>query len=128
MSKPLKRPFPKDWYLRTGPYRLFMIRELTSVFIAAYLVFILVWTYRLGRGPEAYREFMQSLRHPVAVVFHSLALAGALWHSITWFNLTPAVTPVRIGESKLPDVAVAIVLGYVPWIVFSIGILWIVLR
>ena len=128
MRKPYVRPMPWTWFLRTAAYRRFMIRELTSVFIAAYLVFLLVWLHRLGEGPEAFGKMLQATRTPWSVVFHVVALAAAVYHSVTWFNLTPQVMPVRIGEERLSNTAVAIAMGYLPWLVLSGLIIWGVLR
>ena len=48
--KPYIQPKVKTWFMRTHAYRLFMIRELTAVFILGYLVFLLFWLYRLSQG------------------------------------------------------------------------------
>lgn len=122
------RPFPGDWYLRNAAYRRFMVREMTSVFIAAYLVFLVIWLYRLGRGPQQFEAMMRALRSPLSIVLHAIVLAAALYHSITWFNLTPKVMPVRIGEDCVPGPLIAIGMGYLPWIVLSAIMVWGVLR
>ena len=114
--------------MRTAAYRRFMVRELTSVFIAGYLVFLLVWLRRLGDGPDAFAAMLRATRSLLSVVLHLLALAAAVYHSVTWFNLTPQVMPVRIGEERLPQSAVAIAMGYLPWLVLSGLIVWGVLR
>ncbi len=128
MRGPLRRPFPRDWFVRKGAYRRFMVREMTSVFIGGYIVFLLVWLYRMGQGPEQYHALVEAMRRPLPVVLHMLALAAAMYHSITWFNLTPAVMPLRIGEDRLPNAVVAIAMGYLPWVAVSGAILWGVLR
>ena len=128
MSNPYVRPMPRTWYLRTQPFRMFMIRELTSFFLAGYLVFLLVILARLGEGPEQYAALRETLRSPLSLVGHGLAFCAALYHSITWFNLTPKAMAVRVGEERLPAPLVAIALGYLPWLVGSGLILWGVLR
>ena len=121
-------PLPSTWFLQRPGYRLFMLREMTSVFLAAYLVFLLVWLYRLGQGPEAFEAMIQAARHPLSIALHLIALAGALYHSITWFNLTPKIMPMYFGEDRVPDLWAAIFMGYLPWAVVTAGILWAVLR
>ena len=128
MSGPYRPSMPTGWYLRKQPYRVFMLRELTSVFIAGYLVFLIVLLVRLGQGYEQYAAMMESLRSPLAVIAHGLALAAAVFHSITWFNLTPQVMPMRVGEERVPDAVAAIGAGYLPWLVVSAVILWGVMR
>ena len=36
------------------------------------------------------------------VVFHLVALAFALWHSVTWFLLTPSALPRQIAGRRVP--------------------------
>ena len=105
-----------------------MLRELTSVFIAGYLIFLLIWLRQLGQGFEAYQAVLASLKNPLSVLLHLLALGAALYHSITWFNLTPKAMPVRRGDERVPDLLVAIGMGYLPWVVLSALVFWIVLH
>ena len=128
MRKPYLREISPTWYLQTWTYRLFMLREMTSVFIAAYLVFLVVWLFRLAAGPQSFEQMLTAMQSPVSVVFHAIVLEAALYHSITWFNLTPKVMPVHIGEERVPDPLVAIGMGYLPWVVLSAVLLWGVLR
>ena len=129
MRRPLVRPYPKDWFLRTHAYRMFMLRELTSVVIAGYLVYLLWWLHRFNQGGvEGYEALLSFVRHPVSIAMHTIALIAAAWHSITWFNLTPSVMPMRIGEDKIPDVVISIATGFGPWFVLSGFILWATLR
>ena len=128
MRKPYIRPMPKTWFMQNTRYRLFMIRELTSVFISGYLVFLLVWLHRVSQGPQPFEAMVQATRSPLAIVLHLLAFAAALYHSVTWFNLTPQVMPVRIGEDCVPRPIVAVAMGYLPWLVLSGLIIWGVLR
>ena len=104
-----------------------MLRELTSVFIGVFLVVFLVQLAELAQGPEAYAAAAARLASPGWIVFHLLVLAAALYHSITWFNLTPQVIIVRRGEERVPPVVIA---GshYLAWLVVSVVILLIVLR
>jgi fumarate reductase subunit C len=128
MRKPYLREISPTWYLKSAPYRWFMVREMTSVFIAAYLVFLVVLLFRLAAGAQSFERMLVMMQSPVSIVFHAVVLAAALYHSITWFNLTPKVMPVRIGEEKLPDSMVAIGMGYLPWVVLSALLVWGVLR
>jgi len=125
--KPYVRPMPATWWLKRTPYLLFMLRELTSVFIAAYVVLFLVMIRRLSEGQAAYELFLNGLRSPLAISFHVVALAFALFHTITWFHLTPKAMAVRIGEERVPP-ALIIAPNYVAWVVVSAAVAWILLR
>ena len=89
------------WWLKKSSYLLFMLRELSSVFIAIFLVVFLAQVYQLSRGPEAYVAFAQKLSSPGWVIFHVLALLFSLFHSVTWFQSTAVVMPLRIGAREL---------------------------
>jgi len=117
---------PASWWLKRRSYLVFMLRELSSVFVAGYVVLFLMMIHRLSQGPAQYEAFMASLRSPVAILFHFVALAFALLHTITWFNLTPKAMAVWRGEERLAP-ALMIVPNYVGWIVVSGVIAWIVL-
>ena len=97
---------PTTWWLKNPRYFLFMIREVTSVFIAIFLVVLLAELYQLSRGPDAYAAFVERLRSPGWILFHVVALGFALYHSVTWFNLTGVVQVVRMGERQVPPVLV----------------------
>ncbi|MCH8879446.1 MAG: fumarate reductase subunit C [Planctomycetes bacterium] len=124
MKARYQTPLPWSWFTQRSSYRRFMVREATSVFLAAYLVYLIVWIYRLGQGPEGLAAAIDSARRPLTVALHILALAAALYHSITWFNLTPKIMPLYIGEDRLPDFWAAILMGYLPWLVVSVILLW----
>ena len=100
-SKLYHPEMPATWWLKKSSYLLFMLRELSSVFIAIFLVVFLVQVYQLTRGPEAYVAFAQKLSSPGWVIFHVLALLFSLFHSITWFQSTAIVMPLRIGAREL---------------------------
>ena len=93
---------PATWWLKKSSYLLFMLRELSSVFIAIFLVVFLIQVYQLTRGPEAYVAFARNLSSPGWVIFHVLALLFSVFHSITWFQSTAVVMPLRIGGRELP--------------------------
>lgn len=123
MSHPYHRPQPWNWFLKRRGYVLFMVRELTSVLVGLYLIVLLFFLSKFGAGEESFGQFMDSMHNPFWIVLHVLMLVGATWHSITWFNLTPRAMPVRIGEKRLADPLVALLMGYLPWIVLTILIM-----
>jgi fumarate reductase subunit C len=125
--RPYRRPVSKLWWMERRSYFLFLIRELTSVFVAAYCLFLLYALYRLGQGPEWYELLLRQLATPLSIVLHLIALAFVLYHTITWFNLTPKIMVVPVGEEQLSPTLVAGVV-YAGWIVLSAVILWLVLR
>jgi fumarate reductase subunit C len=114
---------PSTWWLRRPGYVRFMLRELSSVFIAIFLVVFLVQLHRLSRGLEAYAAFVATLRSPGWIAFHAVALAFALYHSVTWFNLTAVVQVVHLGDRRVPPRLVAAA-SFAAWAVVTLAILF----
>ena len=120
------RPVSNTWWLKRKPYILFMIRELTSVFVAGYCIFLLVLVYKLTQGAEAYDNLMAILKSPSSVALHLVTLSFVLYHTITWFNLTPKILVLYRGEERIPQGLVA---GgfYAGGVVVSVIVVWLVL-
>ena len=120
------RPVSNTWWLKRKPYILFMIRELTSVFVAGYCIFLLVLIYKLTQGADAYGNFMVALKLPSSVALHLISLAFVLYHTITWFNLTPKLLVLYRGEERIHQGLVGGTF-YAVWVVISFIVVWLVL-
>jgi fumarate reductase subunit C len=99
-------PYPRQhshtWFLKRWPYRIFMLRELSSVFLAAYVVVLLLLMTKVHDGRHAFNGIDQTLKSPGLLVFNCVVLLFALLHSLTWFQAVPKALPLRRGETKLP--------------------------
>jgi fumarate reductase subunit C len=122
-SKPkqLIRPMPADWWLKKPAYTWFMIRDITSLFIAAYCVFLMYVLCR-SRSPETFDAWYKTWGSPLSMVLHTIALVFAAYHSITFFNLTPRVLVMFQGDEKVPDNVISGV-HYAMWVVVSVIII-----
>jgi fumarate reductase subunit C len=122
--KPLVRECPPTtWYFRQPRYLRYMSREITSIFIAAYCVLLVVGLQRLSQGPAAWEGFLLALRSPDSIVFHLLALTAAFYHATTWFNATQKAMPIQIGEGFVPGNMISGA-HYAAWAVLSVAILF----
>ncbi len=125
MSRPYTRPAPGPaWFLQRRNWLLFIIREVTSVALAVYLIFLIVFFARLGAGADAFEGLLATLTHPLARLGHLLALAAAVWHAVTWFNNSAQVMPMRVGVWRMPGAGVAILTGYAPWLILTLLVIW----
>src|SRR5712692_6429578 len=123
LSKEYVRPMPATWWLKRPAYVRFMLREVASIFIAGYCLFLMVLLYRAAQSPAAFGALYDSLRSPLSVVLHLLALGFAVFHSVTFFNATPRVIVVFRGEEKVPESVIAGA-HYVLWAVVSVVLLF----
>jgi len=118
VRKPYYERPSSTWWLKRWPYRFFMLREISSVFIAGYGVLLVVLAMQVYRGPSHLADYVNFLDSPVMFVVHAVVLVFALLHTITFFNLTPKAMVVRIGEKKLSAVMMVTPI-YVAWLVVS---------
>lgn len=123
-GKPYVREVSRyGWFLRHPRYLRYMAREVTCVFIGLHAVILLVALRRLSEGREAYEAFLQNLTGPAGVLLQLVVLAFAVYHSTSWFNVTPKAMPVLIGENFLPG-AVIVGAHYAAWLVASLAVLF----
>lgn len=122
--KPYVRQFANTtWFFRQARYMRYIGREVTCIFIGAYTLLLVLALKHLSEGQAAYEAFLEGLRSPACVLFHLVALAFALYHTCTWFNVTPQAMPIQRGEEFVPG---SIILGvhYGGWIVLSLVVLF----
>ena len=115
------------WWLKNRAYSMFVLRELTSVFVA-FFAMLYLWQLRaLAAGPDAYAQFVARLKTPLFLTVDTIAFLFVLFHTITWFNLTPTAMVVRVKGKRVPDRIVA-GSNYVVWVLLSGIVAWIFTR
>jgi succinate dehydrogenase subunit C len=122
-----RRPVSTWWWLRKRTYFVFVMRELSSVFVAWLVVYLLLFVRAVGRGASAYDDFLDWADTPWVVVLNVVAFLFVLLHTVTWFSLTPQALDVRMRGTRVPAAAIiatqyvglAVVSGFVLWLVLS---------
>lgn len=115
------------WWLRRGPYLKFILRELSSVFVAIWVVITLLLIRALTEGPEAYAAFQQRLSRPPLLLLNAASFAFLLFHAITWFNAAHQAMALRVRGRRIPGVVI-VAGNYVLWLIVSGAVAWFVLR
>src|SRR3981081_2586499 len=115
------------WGLGRWSYLKFILRELSSVFIAWFVIVTLLQIRALKRGPADYVEFQEWLRSPILVALNVVSLFFVIFHAVTWFNLAPKAIAIRVGGSRVPNLLIAAP-NYVAWLAISAAIAWLLLR
>jgi len=123
----LYRPrVPLLWWLQRRSYLVFVLRELTSVFVAWSVAFTLVAVHAVMQGAEAYRRFLDWSATPWVLAINVLALLFVVCHAVTWFNLTPQAIVVRVRGRRVPGILIAAP-HFAAWVVLSALLTWIIL-
>ena len=103
MARPYPRQHSKTWYLKRAPYRIFILREWSATFVAAYFGLLVVLAGKARDGEGALAAYVEDvLQNPLLILFHLLALAFAVLHTVTWFGAMPKGLRVRRGDEFVP--------------------------
>ena len=106
-------------------YLLFVAGS-SSIFVAWFVVFLLLLVAAVSRGEEAYRRFLDWSANPVVLAVNVIALLFVILHAVTWFNLAPKAMIVNVRGRRLPPKLVAIA-HFDAWVFVSTVVAWIVL-
>jgi fumarate reductase subunit C len=113
------------WWTGKRTYFVFVMRELSSIFVAWLVVYLLLFVNAVGQGEVDYRRFLDWASAPWVVTLNVVALVFVLLHAVTWFALTPQAMDVRLDGHKVP--AFHIIAGqYTGLVVVSLFVLWLV--
>lgn len=115
------------WWSRQWAYFKFILRELSSVFVAYFVVITLLQIRALAHGPAAYAEFQERLKTPILVAFNGISFFFVLFHAVTWFNLAPKAMAIRVRGRRVPDFLILLP-NYVAWLAISAVVAWLLLR
>ena len=123
----LRQRMSTYWWLGKWPYVKFILRELSSIFVAWFVIYLLLLVRAIGRGEEAYRAFLALSAHPVMLTINVVTFLFITFHALTWFAVAPQAIVAHLGKKKVPPILIA-ASHYGAWIVMSAVILWFLLR
>jgi fumarate reductase subunit C len=115
------------WWTRKRSYFVFVMRELSSIFVAWFVVYLVLLVYAVAQGSSAYQRFLDWASAPWVTALNVVALAFVLLHTVTWFNLTPQAMAVRVAGRVVPSFHI-IAGQYTGLVVVSGFVLWLVTR
>jgi fumarate reductase subunit C len=113
------------WWTRKRSYFMFVMRELSSIFIAWFVLYLLLFVRAVGRGETAYEDFLDTAASPWLVAVNVVAFAFVLLHTATWFLLTPQALALRVRGRRVPGLVI-IGAQYVGLAAVSAFVLWLV--
>ena len=94
----------EGWWLKNPFYIRYMIREATSIFVGIYALVLLTGLVSLSCGEASYNSWLGAMTNPLVILFHLIALAAVIYHTITWFAVAPkVVSPLFIAGTRVPD-------------------------
>lgn len=115
------------WWLGKWPYVKFILRELSSVFVAWWVIYLLIMVRMVSRGPASYQEFLDMSAHPALLTLNVITFFFIMFHALTWFALAPQAIVAHIGKKRVPPILIA-ASNYGGWLVASAFVFWLLLR
>jgi fumarate reductase subunit C len=106
------------WWLQRRSYLLFVIRELTSVFVAWSVVFLLLMVRAVAHGDPEYQRFLDLSRTPWMLALNLVALVLVVFHTITWFTVAPQALVVRLRGRRVPG-RLILLAHYAAWVALT---------
>ncbi len=114
------------WWLKRRSTLAFILREMSSLFVAWFVVFFLLLVAAVGRGEAAYLEFIGWAAKPGIVLVNLVSLGFVVFHAVTWFNLAPQAMVVHMRGKRVPGKLIT-ASNYGAWVVTSLLVAWIIL-
>jgi len=121
--RPFVRKVKRSWWLVRRRSILYMARELTSLFVGLYCGLLALGLVRLAQGRDAWNGFLALLSSQTGVIFQIVCLVFAVFHSVTWFALTPKAMPLTLGGEPVPGRTI-VGAHYAAWAVASFIVLF----
>ncbi|WP_330230869.1 fumarate reductase subunit C [Nocardia sp. NBC_00508] len=122
-----RKPISTFWWVRRRSYLIFVLRELSSVFIAWFVVYLLLLVNAVSSGSEEYRRFLNWSAGPGMLALNMIALLFVLLHTVTWFHLAPKAMVVRVRSRRVAPAAI-VGLHYLLWGLLTAIVMLVVLR
>jgi fumarate reductase subunit C len=123
----LRRRVSTYWWLEKPSYFAFVLREGSCLFVAWFVLYLLMLMYRVLQGDAAYQEFLVwSARAPV-LLLNIISFLFLVYHAITFFDAAPRALVVHVGSKRVPERLIS-VSHYAAWLVASVVVIWLVMR
>jgi len=114
------------WWLERRSYLVFILRELSSIFVAWFVVYLLLLVRAVSQGESAYQEFLRRSASPAILAVNVISLFFVVFHAITWFNLAPQAMVVHVRGRRVPPRWIA-ASNYLAWGAASAVLAWFLL-
>ena len=113
------------WWVGRRSYLIFVLRELSSVFVVWSVVFLLLLVHAVSQGGKQYQQFLNLSSNPWMLALNVVTLAFLVFHAITWFNLAPQAMVVRLRGERVPRSWIAGA-HYAGWALLSALVAWLI--
>jgi fumarate reductase subunit C len=120
----LRRHVSTYWWLEKPSYFAFILREASCVFVAWFVVYLLMLVDAVNSGRSAYQALLAWSATPGILALNVVSFLFLVFHAVTFFDAAPQAMVVHLGGKRVPGQLIG--LGhYAAWAVVSVGVAWI---
>ncbi|MGH9309849.1 MAG: fumarate reductase subunit C [Vicinamibacterales bacterium] len=122
----LRRPVSTYWWLEKPAYLAFILREGSCMFVAWFVLYLLLLVRAALAGETSYAEFLAWSATPGVVALNVVTFAFVVYHAVTFFDAAPRAMVLRVGRTRVP--AHLVRAGhYAAWLAASLLVAWLLL-
>jgi fumarate reductase subunit C len=99
----LRRPVSTYWWLQRRSYFMFILREASCIFVAWFVVYLLMLIRAVNDGEMSYRQFLSRSATPLFLLANLVSLFFVALHTITFFEAAPRAIVVHVGRRRVPS-------------------------
>jgi fumarate reductase subunit C len=123
----LRQPVSTYWWLQKRSYLVFILREISCLFVAWFVVFLLMLVRAINQGEAAYQGFLAWAAGTDVLLLNLVSFGFIVFHAITFFVAAPQALVVHVGRRRLPSaliggahyLALAVVSAVVAWVLLG---------
>ena len=122
----LRRPVSTYWWLEKPAYFAFILREASCMFVAWFVLYLLLLIRAALAGEASYAAFLALSATPGVLALNVITFAFVIYHAVTFFDAAPRAMVVRIGRRRVPGHLVRAA-HYAAWLAASLLAAWLLL-
>lgn len=114
------------WWLEKWAYFAFILREMTCLFVAWFVAYLLLLFGAVAGGADRYQRLLDWSASPWVLTLNATTFLFMIYHAVTFFVAAPQALVVHVGRRRVP--ARLVLAGhYVAWAAASAFVAWILL-
>jgi fumarate reductase subunit C len=123
----LRRRVSTYWWLGSWSYFAFVLREASCLFVAWFVVYLLLLFRAVLQGDTSYEAFLAWSARPGILFLDIVSFGFLVYHAVTFFDAAPRAMVMHVGKTRVPPSLIAAG-HYLAWAAASAVVFWILLR
>jgi fumarate reductase subunit C len=99
----LRQPVSTYWWLQQRSYVAFILREASCLFVAWFVVYLLMLVRAVSESEIRYRQFLDWSAGPAVLLLNLVSFFFIALHTITFFQAAPRAMVLHVGRRRVPE-------------------------